>query len=247
MASSNGSLTVIGESICPYCGVGCRLQVQGNDGRPDRVRGVADAPANLGGLCAKGALLPDTIATPDRLTLPQIRSDRRDPFRPAAWDEALTRIWEKFRHIRDTHGPDAIAFYGSGQLDTETAYLACKLFKGHLGTNNTDRNSRLCMAAAVAGYRTSLGSDGPPTCYDDIDHADVILIIGSNMAEAHPVVFDRIRAARKANPDLLLVVDRPAPHADGPRGRHFPGRRPRRRHRFAQRSGPDPSRSRRRR
>jgi ferredoxin-nitrate reductase len=104
------------------------------------------------------------------------------------------------------YGPEAIAFYGSGQLDTETAFLATKLFKGHLGCNNTDSNSRLCMAAAVAGYRTSLGSDGPPTCYDDIELADVLLIMGSNMAEAHPVTFDRIRASRKARPEQRLIV-----------------------------------------
>src|SRR5262249_44002502 len=91
-------------------------------------------------------------------------------------------------------------------LDTETVYLVSKLFKGHLGCNNTDSNSRLCMAASVAGYRTSLGSDGPPTCYDDIELADVVLIIGSNMAEAHPVTFDRLRASKKARPEQRIVV-----------------------------------------
>src|SRR5207237_4731554 len=105
--------------------------------------------------------------------------------------------------------PDAVAFYGSGQLDTQTAYLAGKLFKGHLGTNNTDSNSRLCMAAAVAGYRSSLGSDGPPTCYDDIDNADVLFVIGSNMAEAHPVTFDRVKASKKARGDMKLIVADP--------------------------------------
>jgi ferredoxin-nitrate reductase len=114
------------------------------------------------------------------------------------------------------HGPDSVAFYGSGQLDSQAVYCAVKLFKGFLGTNNTDSNSRLCMATAVAAYRTSLGSDGPPTCYDDIEAADSIVIIGSNMAEAHPVTFDRIKAARKARPDLsIIVVDpRRTPTAD---------------------------------
>src|SRR5947209_13243975 len=207
--STNGSLTVLGEAICPYCGVGCRLRLEGSGGRPERVRGVEDAPANLGRLCTKGALLHETIATPDRLTHPQFRLDRRSHFRPTDWGTALRYVNECLQYILNTAGPDAVAFYGSGQLDTETAYLACKLFKGHLGTNNTDSNSRLCMAAAVAGYRTSLGSDGPPTCYDDIDHADVVLVIGSNMAEAHPVTFDRLRAARKARPDTLLIVADP--------------------------------------
>jgi ferredoxin-nitrate reductase len=113
---------------------------------------------------------------------------------------------EIFADILHTHGPEAVAFYGSGQLDTETVYVISKLFKGYLGCNNTDSNSRLCMAAAVAGYRTSLGSDGPPCCYDDIELADVILIIGSNMAEAHPVTFDRIRESKKQRPGQRVVV-----------------------------------------
>ncbi len=207
--TSNGQESILGESICPYCGVGCRLRLEGTGGRPQRVRGVEDAPANLGGLCAKGALVHETLATPDRLTHPQFRVDRHSHFRPTDWDTALRYVNECLQYVLNTAGPDAVAFYGSGQLDTETAYLACKLFKGHLGTNNTDSNSRLCMAAAVAGYRSSLGSDGPPCCYDDIDLADVIFVIGSNMAEAHPVTFDRVRAAKKARPELLLVVADP--------------------------------------
>src|SRR5262245_48474413 len=203
------NLPLIGESICPYCGVGCRLRLEGAPGRVERVRGVEDAPASLGRLCAKGALLGETVAAPDRLAHPQIRSSRDDLFRPSDWTTVLRKTAGRLREIVRAHGPDAAAFYGSGQLDTESSYLACKLFKGHLGTNNTDSNSRLCMAAAVAGYRSSLGSDGPPTCYDDIDLADVVLVIGSNMAEAHPVTFDRLRAARKARPDQLLIVADP--------------------------------------
>lgn len=202
-------LPVSGETICPYCGVGCRLAFDGElgaDAPPLRVRGVADAPANLGRLCAKGALLGDTIATPDRLTQPQWRSSPHEPFRPTTWDDAIGRVARAFHDIIAQHGPDAVAFYGSGQLDTEAAYLACKLFKGHLHTNNTDSNSRLCMASAVAGYRSSLGSDGPPCCYDDIELADVIVIAGSNMAEAHPVTFDRVKAAKAARPSLCVIV-----------------------------------------
>jgi ferredoxin-nitrate reductase len=203
---SKEEFTILGDTICPYCGVGCRLRLEGRSGRPERVRGVPEAVANRGSLCAKGALLHQTIHTPDRLLQPQVRHSRGELFRPASWDAALRHVHDRLMQIRGTCGPDAIAFYGSGQLDTETAYLACKLFKGFLGTNNTDSNSRLCMAAAVAGYRTSLGSDGPPCCYDDIDHAEVILIIGSNMAEAHPVTFHRIRAARKSDPGRRLIV-----------------------------------------
>lgn len=200
------SLSLLGESVCPYCGVGCRLRFEGDAAGVSRVRGVEEAPANLGRLCAKGAQLGPTIRTPDRMTRPLVRLSRHDSFRATDWNTALRYTAEIFTNILHTHGPEAVAFYGSGQLDTEAVYLAGKLFKGSLGCNNTDSNSRLCMAAAVAGYRTSLGSDGPPTCYDDIELADLILIIGSNTAEAHPVLFDRIRASKKARPSQQIVV-----------------------------------------
>lgn len=171
-----------------------------------RVRGVASAAANRGAMCAKGAQLGPTIATSDRLTTPRFRLSRESGFQPLSWDDALGYVREIVRNIINTHGPEAFAFYGSGQLDTETVYLVGKLFKGRLWCNNTDSNSRLCMAAAVAGYRTSLGSDGPPTCYDDIDDADAIVIMGSNMAEAHPVTFDRVKAASRDRPELKIIV-----------------------------------------
>jgi ferredoxin-nitrate reductase len=212
-------LGVLGETICPYCGVGCRLRVEGTPGGALRIRGVETAAANRGGICAKGAQLGPTIATPDRLTQPLLRLSRHSEFRPANWDTALSYVAEIFTNILHTHGPEAVAFYGSGQLDTEAVYVISKLFKGYLGCNNTDSNSRLCMAAAVAGYRTNLGSDGPPCCYDDIEQADVLLVIGSNMAEAHPVTFDRIRASKQARPEQRLIVIDPrrtatAEHAD---------------------------------
>jgi ferredoxin-nitrate reductase len=172
----------------------------------DRIRGVETAAANLGKICAKGALLGPTVATQDRAVYPLVRSSRQTPFERANWDAALDRVAQQFRAIIDRHGPEAVAFYGSGQLDSETSYLICKIFKGFLGCNNTDSNSRLCMAAAVAGYRTSLGSDGPPGCYDDIECADVVLMIGSNMAEAHPVIFDRLRKAKQERPEMRTVV-----------------------------------------
>ncbi|MHB1424039.1 MAG: molybdopterin oxidoreductase family protein [Gemmataceae bacterium] len=200
------ALGILGETICPYCGVGCRLRLEGTAEQIGLIRGVENAPANLGRLCAKGAQLSPTIHTPDRLASPLLRRGRTDAFQVADWDTALSHVAEIFSDIVLRHGPDAIAFYGSGQLDSETTYLAAKLFKGHLACNNTDSNSRLCMAAAVAGYRSSLGSDGPPCCYDDIELADVILVIGSNMAEAHPVTFDRLRASRKARPEQKLIV-----------------------------------------
>ncbi len=200
-------LGVLGESVCPYCGVGCRLRLEGGSASTiTSVRGVATAAANLGRICAKGCQLGPTVATPDRLAVPQLRRNRQTSFERVGWEQALQHVADVFRDILRVHGPEAIAFYGSGQLDTETVYLVSKLFKGHLGCNNTDSNSRLCMAAAVAGYRSSLGSDGPPGCYDDIELADLILIIGSNMADAHPVLFDRIRASKKVNPQQQIVV-----------------------------------------
>ncbi len=199
-------MSEIGESICPYCGVGCRLNLSGAGKQITKIRGVEIAAANLGKLCAKGAQLGPTIDTPDRATHPLIRTNRRAEFLQSNWDDALEQIAAKFRHLIEQYGPDSVAFYGSGQLDSESAYTICKLFKGFIGTNNTDSNSRLCMAAAVAGYRSSLGSDGPPTCYEDIDFADVVLIIGSNMAEAHPVTFDRLRAAKRNRPEMQIVV-----------------------------------------
>jgi ferredoxin-nitrate reductase len=206
----------IGEAICPYCGVGCRLWLEAAYGEVLRVKGCADAPANRGGICAKGATLPQVLHTPDRLTQPHLLHGGQ--LRPATWDKTLDFAARRLKEIIAAHGPDSVAFYGSGQLDTETVYLVGKLFKGHLGTNNTDSNSRLCMASAVAGYRTSLGADGPPTCYDDIDRADVMLVIGSNMAEAHPVTFDRIRERRRAaghcRPALIVVDPRRTPTAE---------------------------------
>src|SRR5258708_28723908 len=147
------------ETICPYCGVGCRLQFEGDHQSGLRIRGVEDAPANLGRICAKGSLLGETVNTPDRLTRPQIRQNPGNSFSVVDWPAALCLAAESFQDILQTYGPDSVAFYGSGQLDSESAYLACKLFKGFLHTNNTDSNSRLCMASAVAGYRSSLGSD----------------------------------------------------------------------------------------
>src|SRR5437588_3688362 len=198
--------TTKGEAICPYCGVGCRLRMESAGGELLRVKGVADAPANLGGICAKGATLPEVIHTPDRLVQPHVRPARGEELRPVTWADALGWTAARFREIIDRHGPDAVAFYGSGQLDSEAGYLAVKLFKGSIGTNNTDSNSRLCMASAVTGYRTSLGADGPPTCYADIDLSDVMVVWGSNMAEAFPVTFDRVKAHLKADRGVELIV-----------------------------------------
>ena len=194
-------------AACPYCGVGCLLDVTlGADGRVTSIRGNEDAQANRGRICPKGALLAETMHAADRLTTPLLRVDEGGVFIPISWDQALNLVAANISRFVRESGPDSVAFYGSGQLDTEAWYAAGKLFKGALGTNNTDSNSRLCMPSAVAGYRTSLGSDGPPTSYEDIDFADVIFIVGSNMAEAHPVLFDRVKARKRRDPSVTIVV-----------------------------------------
>jgi len=194
-----------GESVCPYCGVGCRLWVEAEGERLIRVKGVEDAAANRGRLCHKGATLWHVIDTPDRLRFPLQRT-LGGGFRRISWAKAIKLIAGRLRGLHAAHGPDSVAFFGSGQLDTESAYLACKLFKGVLGTNNTDSNSRLCMASAAYGYSSSLGSDGPPTCYDDVAEAETIVILGSNMAEAHPVTFDLVRQRKRDAPLTRIVV-----------------------------------------
>src|ERR671933_986226 len=199
---------VSGQAICPYCGVGCLVDVTVNHGKVTGVRGAPGSPVNRGLLCPKGALLDRILDLPGRLTTPLIRAHRDEPFQAVDWPTALAEVARRITSILTAHGPDALALYGSGQLDTEAWYLGNKLFKGYLGSNHVDSNSRLCMASAVAGYRLSLGSDGPPTCYDDISHADLYLIVGANMADAHPIAWGRIKAHRRLDPSAAgIVVD----------------------------------------
>jgi assimilatory nitrate reductase catalytic subunit len=170
------------------------------------VRGDPDHPANFGRLCTKGTSLHLSMAPSARLLHPELRTDRSAPRRRVGWDEALDCAARRFAECITEHGPDSVAFYISGQLLTEDYYVFNKLAKGLIGTNNVDTNSRLCMSSAVAGYKLSLGADAPPCCYEDVDHAGLILIAGSNTAFAHPIVFRRIEDARAANPDLKLIV-----------------------------------------
>ncbi len=172
-----------------------------------RARGDPAHPVNAGRLCAKGALLAEMLRTPDRLLYPQVRRSLAEPFRRASWDEALDLVAERFRAIIDSHGPQAIAFYGSGQLPTEDYYLLGKLAKGFIGTNNQDTNSRLCMTSASAAYALAFGQDGPPCAYEDIDLADCLLILGANMETCHPVLFQRVKARKRARPrDVQVIV-----------------------------------------
>ncbi|AKJ29946.1 nitrate reductase [Caldimonas brevitalea] len=200
-------------STCPYCGVGCGVIIASQDGQITGVRGDPDHPANFGRLCTKGSTLHLTAAAPvtwqARLLQPQRRDERGQAPRVIGWEAALDEAANRFANIIDRNGPDAVGFYISGQLLTEDYYVFNKLAKGLIGTNNVDTNSRLCMSSAVAGYKQTLGADAPPSCYEDIDHADLIFIVGANTAYAHPILFRRIEDAKRANPNLKLIVADP--------------------------------------
>ena len=191
---------------CPYCGVGCGLLVQVRDGRVTKVKGDPDHPASLGDVCAKAVHLPPVLRTSDRLLYPRMRGRRDARLDRVPWELAVRFAADRVREIIATHGPDAVAFYASGQLLTEEYYLASKLARGFLGTNNFDTNSRLCMASAAVGYARSLGSDGPPATWEDIDRADCFLLLGTNTADCHPVTFKRIRRRKREAPDDVTVI-----------------------------------------
>jgi sulfite reductase (NADPH) flavoprotein alpha-component len=203
-------------TICPYCGVGCGLAVKVRHGRIVEVKGDKAHPSTLGGICVKGAQVGEIVATPNRLVTAHIRGDRAGPFQPTTLDQALEHAAGEFRDIIQTYGSDAVAFYISGQLTTEAQYVFNKLAKGFIGTNNVDANSRLCMASAASAYKLALGSDGPPTCYDDIEHAECFLIVGANMAECHPVLWQRVKRRLSRKRVRVIVVDpRRTPTAEG--------------------------------
>ncbi|MBS0346440.1 MAG: molybdopterin-dependent oxidoreductase [Proteobacteria bacterium] len=197
------------KSTCCYCGVGCGVVIEHEAGRITGVRGDPDHPANFGRLCTKGSTLHLTAAPETQVTralYPELRTDRGNARQRVSWDAALDAAAERFAAIIAEHGPDAVAVYGAGQLLTEDYYVFNKLMKGLIGSNNLDTNSRLCMSSAVAGYKLSLGADAPPCSYADIAHTSALFITGSNTAFAHPIAFRRIEDARKANPDMKLVV-----------------------------------------
>ena len=176
------------------------------DGNPMwTARGDRQHPSSLGQVCIKGATVGETLAR-GRLNRPLYRPTLNDDFQPISWDSAFDLLTGRIRSTLASKGPNAIAMYGSGQFHTEDYYLAQKLLKGALGTNNFDANSRLCMSSAVAGYTRSLGSDGPPCCYEDLDHCSVAFLIGTNTAECHPVLFQRLLKRKKRDPKGLTIV-----------------------------------------
>jgi assimilatory nitrate reductase catalytic subunit len=193
-------------TTCPYCGVGCGLMVQPDGGGGASVTGDPVHPANFGALCSKGSALGETLDLDDRLLHP-MRRQAGGVFERVDWDDALDQVADGFRRVIERDGPDAVAFYLSGQLLTEDYYVANKLMKGCIGSANVDTNSRLCMASSVAGQRRAFGSDTVPGLYADLDHADLIILVGSNAAWCHPVLFQRMVRNRVERGAKIVVID----------------------------------------
>ncbi|MCB1329817.1 MAG: nitrate reductase, partial [Maritimibacter sp.] len=189
------------KSTCPYCGVGCGVLLTPDGSGGLTVKGDPDHPANLGRLCSKGTQLGQTIGLDDRLLAPRVNGAE------ASWDTALDLVAEKFSAAIRDHGPDSVAFYVSGQLLTEDYYVANKLMKGFIGSANIDTNSRLCMASSVAGHKRAFGTDTVPGTYEDLDEADLVVLVGSNLAWAHPVLYQRLLRAKKARGLKIVVID----------------------------------------
>lgn len=195
--------TKIGEEVkttCPYCGVGCGVIAKRNKDGTVAVRGDPDHPANFGRLCSKGSALHETVGLEGRLLAPEIDGRKAD------WDEALNTVASKFSETIAEHGPDSVAFYVSGQILTEDYYVANKLMKGFIGSANIDTNSRLCMSSSVAAHKRAFGSDTVPGTYEDLELADVVVLVGSNLVWCHPVIYQRIAAAKEKRPHMKIVV-----------------------------------------
>ncbi|WP_372881036.1 molybdopterin-dependent oxidoreductase [Psychromonas sp.] len=188
------------KTTCAYCGVGCGVEAKPNKQGLLDIRGDQEHPANYGRLCSKGMALGETVIHEGRLLTPEIKGIKSN------WEDALNVVADKFSQTIEEHGPDSVAFYVSGQLLTEDYYLANKLMKGFIGSGNIDTNSRLCMSSSVAGHKRAFGADVVPVCYDDLEKTDMVVITGSNLAWCHPVLFQRLKAAKQARPDLFIVV-----------------------------------------
>ncbi len=201
-------------SVCPYCGVGCGIVMQVENNRVIKVGGDKSHPTNFGRLCTKGTTCGQAIAESGRMESAYLRHQRhKDPVRTDI-DTAIGETAQRLLAILDRDGPDALAFYVSGQMSLEAQYLANKLAKGFVRTPNIESNSRLCMASAGSGYKLSLGSDGPPGSYDDFDKADLFFVIGANMADCHPILFLRMMDRVKAGAKLIVVDPRRSATAD---------------------------------
>ena len=179
-------------STCPYCGVGCGIRLTPGGTGGVAVQGDTAHPANFGRLCSKGLVLGETVGLDQRLLAPWVLGVE------TTWDMALDTVAERFKSTVADHGPDSVVFYVSGQLLTEDYCVANKLMKGSIGSANIDTNSRLCMASTVAGHKRAFGTDTVPGTYEDLEGADPIVLVGSNLAWCHPVFYQRVLAARQA-------------------------------------------------
>src|SRR5437879_4005176 len=193
-------------TTCPYCGVGCGVLATPDGSGGAAISGDPEHPANFGRLCSKGSALGETLGLEDRLLYPMIRCSKGTMER-VAWSDALDHVAHRLAHIVARDGPDAVAFYLSGQLLTEDYYVANKLMKGFIGSANVDTNSRLCMASSVAGHRRAFGADTVPGTYADLDEADLIVLVGSNAAWCHPVLFQRMVLNKELRGARLVVID----------------------------------------
>lgn len=207
--------TTIKQSTCAYCGVGCGVDISVRNSVATAITGTPEHPANHGRLCIKGTNLLATQTDDNRLMQPQINGEQ------VTWPEASSFVADKFNDIIAKHGKNSVAFYVSGQLLTEDYYVANKLMKGYIGSGNIDTNSRLCMSSAVAGYKRAFGEDVVPCTYDDLEQTEVLFIVGSNAAWAHPVLYQRIERAKKLNPQMQVVVIDPRRTATADIAEHF--------------------------
>ena len=193
-------------TACPYCGVGCGVLATPDGKGGAAIAGDPAHPANFGRLCSKGSALGETLGLEERLLFPMIRCSKGS-MEQVAWTDALDHVAHRFAHIIARDGPGAVAFYLSGQLLTEDYYVANKLMKGFIGSANVDTNSRLCMSSTVAGHRRAFGADTVPGCYEDLDAADLLVLVGSNAAWCHPVLFQRMLANKAGRGARMVVID----------------------------------------
>src|SRR5467141_644409 len=193
-------------TTCPYCGVGCGILATPEAGGGAAISGDPEHPANFGRLCSKGSALGETLTLEQRLLYPMVRCSKGNMER-VAWSDALDHVAHRFQHIVARDGPNAVAFYLSGQLLTEDYYVANKLMKGFIGSANVDTNSRLCMASSVAGHRRAFGADVVPGTYEDVDAAHLLVLVGSNAAWCHPVLFQRMLANKQKRGARMVVID----------------------------------------
>ncbi|MDR5856666.1 molybdopterin-dependent oxidoreductase [Caballeronia sp. LZ062] len=193
-------------TTCPYCGVGCGVVATPRTPVDVAISGDETHPSNFGRLCVKGSALGDTVGLDGRLLNPKLRDKATGKLNDVSWADAIGTVASGFSRIIAEHGPDAVAFYVSGQLLTEDYYVANKLMKGYVGSANIDTNSRLCMSSSVAGHKRAFGEDLVPMNYEDLELADLIVLVGSNTAWCHPILFQRIMKVKEARPDVKIVV-----------------------------------------